>query len=306
MIEVYPKKLDGKPLYIDDNIDTKITVTGRVSRLTYLQRKNRENIIQILPNKQYLDKRTGEVKDRQFKAKTRQDNIKNARKSLQRLRDLINTNCLVLSHIAWITFTYAENMTDSKKLLSDFKIFNTLYRRKIGNYEYITAVEPQARGAWHIHAFFIFDYEPYLDYDLIRRVWGHGRVEVQYLRGDVDNLGAYLSAYLTNAELHDKAELQGYHNIDIVSCERTSKSYAKGQRIYMYPARMKIYRKSKNILQPTEEWTTAKEARKKVSLYELTFENYVEAEIKTKNGNYTNKIYTEYYNSSPRKNQEEN
>lgn len=304
MITVYPKALSGKPLYIDDNVDCKLTLTGRVSRLTYLQHKNRENIIKILPGKMYMDKRTGEVKDRQFKAKTRQDNIKNARKSLQRGRDLINTNCLNLSNIVWVTFTYSDNMTDDKHLYLDWKNFNDSYRRKVGGYEYIIAVEPQGRGAWHIHAFLIFDYQPYIDYDLIRNIWGHGRVEVQYLRGDVDNLGAYLSAYLTNAELHDIADSNGYHDLNIVECERNKKSYAKGQRIYMYPSHMKIFRYSRNIQKPKEEWITAKEAKEKVSSAKLTYEKYVEAEVKSKNGIYTNIVYTEYYNSSSRESQE--
>lgn len=295
MITVYPKLLAGKPLHIDNNVDCKITLTGRVSRLKYLQHRNFHNVIKLLPGKMYMDKRTGEVKERKFNAKTRQDNIKNARKSLQRGRDLINTNCINLNNIVWVTFTYAENMIDENQLYNDWKNFNDAYRRRIGIYEYIIAVEPQARGAWHIHAFLIFDYEPYIDYDLIRYVWGHGRVEVQYLRGDIDNLGAYLSAYLTNAELHDIAEFNGYHDINIVNCERNTKSYVKGQRIYMYPSNMKIFRASKNIKKPIEVWTTAEKARKKVSGDTLTYDKYVEAEIKTKHGDYTNIIYTEYY-----------
>lgn len=57
MITVYPKLLAGKPLHIDNNVDCKITLTGRVSRLKYLQHRNCHNVIKLLPGKMYMDKR---------------------------------------------------------------------------------------------------------------------------------------------------------------------------------------------------------------------------------------------------------
>ena len=41
-----------------------------------------------------------------------------------RLRDLLNTNIADPSHCRWVTLTYKENMTDPKRLYTDFDKFN--------------------------------------------------------------------------------------------------------------------------------------------------------------------------------------
>lgn len=245
-----------------------------------------------------MDDRTGEVKELISRAKTRKDNIKNVKSSLQNGRDIINANVTDLKKVAWVTFTYAENMTDNKKLWNDWKNFNRFYREIVGNYEYIVAVEPQRRGAWHIHAFLIFDHECYLDYNTIRNTWGKGRVEVQYMFGDVDNLGAYLSAYLCNLELDEKAKTLGYHDLNVVSCERTGHMYEKGQRLGMYPKNMKIFRRSRGIIKPEAEWIELREAeeRKNALGATKTFESYYEHELYSKSGTKTQIIYNQYFN----------
>lgn len=305
----YPKQLKGKSLMVDDDVEVRYTETGGIIRYSVQSFRCRQSYIKLLPHGQYMDRRTGEVKDRQFRAKSRQDNLKNVRKSMQEGRDLINANVRDLRHTAWVTFTYAQNMTDTKKLYNDWKNFNRDYRKIVGDYEYITAVEPQRRGAWHIHAFLIFPFEctRSIDYDLIRKTWGKGRVHVQYPEGNVDNLGAYMSAYLCNLDLAEKAESAGnHHDIDIVVCERTGKMYEKRQRLGMYPANTKIFRRSSGIVKPETKWVPIKEADKKIKALAATktFETYSEHEFEFASGQkHTQTIYTQYFNTAVRESQ---
>lgn len=294
----YPQKLQGESLTVTENTEVRYIRTGSIIRYSIQTGRNHENHIKRLGNGLYMDDRTGEVKELISRAKTRKDNIKNVKSSLQNGRDIINANVTDLKKVAWVTFTYAENMTDNKKLWNDWKNFNRFYREIVGNYEYIVAVEPQRRGAWHIHAFLIFDHECYLDYNTIRNTWGKGRVEVQYMFGDVDNLGAYLSAYLCNLELDEKAKTLGYHDLNVVSCERTGHMYEKGQRLGMYPKNMKIFRRSRGIIKPEAEWIELREAeeRKNALGATKTFESYYEHELYTKSGTKTQIIYNQYFN----------
>lgn len=294
----YPQKLQGESLTVTDNTEVRYTRTGSIIRYSIQTGRNRENHIKRLGNGLYMDDRTGEVKEIKFRAKTRKDNIKNVKASLQNGRDLINANITDLKKVAWVTFTYAENMTDTKKLYNDWNNFNRFYRKKVGNYEYIIAVEPQRRGAWHMHSFLIFENDVYLDYNVIRETWGKGRVEVQYMYGNVDNLGAYLSAYLCNLELDEKARTLGYHDLDVVKCDRTGHMYEKGQRLGMYPRNMKIFRKSKGIIKPESEWKELKDAEKEINALGATktFESYYERDLETKSGTKTQIIYNQYFN----------
>lgn len=302
----YPQKLEGRYLKVENDVQVRYTQTGSIIRYSVQSFRNRDNYIKLLSDRQYMDTRTGEVKDRKFIAKTRWDNIKNIRKSMQDGRDVINANVHDLARTVWVTFTYAENMQDEKKLYRDWDNFNRAYRKIVGNYEYIIAVEPQKRGAWHIHAFLIFDHEVMLDYRRIIHTWGKGRVEVQYMYGDVDNLGAYLSAYLCNLDLNEKAQTLGYHDLNVVACERTGKMYEKGQRLGMYPKGMKIFRRSKGVVKPETEWVEVVEAEKRIKALAATrtFETYSEHEIKTKTGTHTQIIYNQYFNINPREKQQ--
>lgn len=272
----------------------KTVQTGRILRIVQYERLRRESYIIKLPGKQYCYKKTGEVLPEKERAKSRAQNLRYVRQSMQRGRDMVNTNIRDLQKTIWVTFTYAENMTDSKKLYYDFMNFNKAYRQKVGKYRYIVAVEPQERGAWHMHVFMIFDEVPWIDYNEIIKTWGKGRVKVQRMYGDVDNLGAYVSAYLCNLPLQEKAITEGGHNLNIVK-DREGHMYEKSRRIYMYPAGMQIFRFSRGLVKPTEEFIDLAVAEKKASAGTLTFEKMAHTEIETEKGVYTNTYYSKYY-----------
>ena len=72
------------------------------------------------------------------------------------------------------------------------------------------------KGAWHIHLLLKAMNVKHLyipNDEIIAKLWGHGHTKTKRLN-DVDNIGAYLSAYLTNLE--DGGKGQGFIYILLV------------------------------------------------------------------------------------------
>lgn len=232
----------------------------------------------------YVDLRTGEVFDYE-RGDTRADSLQGIRRTLAHIRNLVNTNVTEPENVRWVTLTYAENMTDTKRLYRDYEKFwkKFLYwckRNGISKPEYINVIEPQGRGAWHCHVFFIWDEKaPYIpNNDVLQPMWGHGFTKIKALT-DVDNVGAYFSAYLADMPL-DEYEKLSCARLDVQSVEKEftnddgltkTKKFVKGGRLVLYPAKMNIVRKSSGIKVAVPESMTYDEARKKVSSAKLTY-----------------------------------
>lgn len=292
----------------------RIKEMGNVIELMYQEKRNSSNVIKKINSNQYIDTRTGEVKDF-VHIENRGQAINDVRKSLGRLRDYINTNVTDISKCKWVTLTYAENMTDAKKLYIDFDKFNKrmkYYLSKEGyKYEYIVAMEPQGRGAWHAHMLMIFDTKaPYIDNNAVMaKIWGHGFTKTNDLDGSVDNLGAYLTAYLGDMELQEGINAVGLDgifdrygdckydvsNVEIVEgSKKVSKAYIKGLRMVLYPPKFNIYRCSRGIKKPVISYDSEIRAQKKISAATLTFERTIK--LTDNDSDYSNTINYRYYN----------
>lgn len=149
--------------YIPVNAPTQIIQCGDIIECKSVEYRNRTSRIEKLDAETYRVKSTGEIK--KFKKGTsRKDAKATLAQSFQNLRNLINCNVTedTIDNVLWITLTYAENMTDTKRLYDDFRKFNQRLQyycqdNGIPEYQYITVVEPQARGAWHHHLLLIWD-----------------------------------------------------------------------------------------------------------------------------------------------------
>lgn len=178
------------------------------------------------------------------KSQTKGDNLDSVRKSFNRLKALINCNYESPESVRFVTLTYAENMTDNDRIRSDMRYFLRNMKRRFGSFEYIYVKEKQARGAWHMHCVFFFPGEaPYMpntpDDHPVRDAWGHGFVNVRAFSGDINNLGNYLCAYLTD----DAA---------------TSK---KGARLANYESNIRLYNCSRGVKRPVSYQVSYEEAR---------------------------------------------
>lgn len=290
-------KLDT-PIVLHDDSHVKLTEMGNITEIMYSDKRSYGGYITKIDKDYYIDNRTGEFKEIKHIDNRSQD-VSNVAKSLKSLRDIINTNVVDVSCCRWLTLTYADNMTDTNKLMRDFDNFNRRCRKIFGHYEYITASEPQARGAWHLHVLLIFNgTAPFMANDVVRKCWKQGFVNVRKL-DNVDNVGAYLTAYLGDMELSEAIE----NNLDTQSLKevettddngiKQTKRYVKGARLYMYPAGFHIYRCSKGIKKPTVSRVSYKKAKEKVSSAKLTFSKTVVLEDQVKD--FKNTISYEYY-----------
>ena len=195
--------------------------------------------IKKLNKKEYMVISTGEIKEYKQNNST-EKTIKNVKETFKKLRQLIRTNFTNdTKNQLFITLTYKENMTDVKKLMTDFdKFYKRLkYKFKEHKFEYIAVVEPQGRGAWHFHIMLksINQFNLYIDNKILEQIWGHGYTDVQRLKSD--DVGSYYVAYFTDLIQED---------------DKGNKKRLKGSRLSMYPKGFKFYRTSRGIEKPKE------------------------------------------------------
>lgn len=260
---------------IDENTLVKVKRMGNQTQLSHRWKVPIEMPIERISDTEYLVKKTGEIKEYK-KSKTRDEQIGHLRTTFKKLRELINTNFIGQPNEKFITLTYAENMQDVERLQRDFQIWMKSVRRKYGKCDYINVVEPQERGAWHCHVLIKF-YElenGYLDYDEFRKLWKYGYNKVKELN-DIDNIGAYLSAYLTDIEMTDETFEQATQDMDAIEIRTVefddgqSKKFIKGGRLHYYPSAMKLYRRSKGIKDPVVYVTIKKDFIESIDDMEL-------------------------------------
>lgn len=298
---------------------TKVKVTGNIISTTNFKHLKRScDIVKldkdhyIIPSEFYnsdrdefmfeIDTGTGELKldsemVHEFKhTENRFEGYKGLLQTFANLRDIINCNVTDVRNVHWCTLTYGENMTDTERLYNDFKTFWKRFKyycktHNLSRPEYISAVEPQGRGAWHIHLLILWASErPYIPHDDFWRLWSpegfenkRDFVKIQSLYKDgqaIDNVGAYLTTYLTDTLTTDDHKRQ------------------KHERLKLYPTGINVYRTSRNIRRPEVEYMSEKFAKEKVRSAKQTFEKRISLE--DKETGFSNEIIYRYYNTNPR------
>lgn len=303
-------KLPSELVEIQDNDKVKVKYCGNVIEVMYSEHTSKGGYITKVDKDHYIDNQTGELKQFDHNENRSQD-LQNVAKSMQQGRDIINTNVVNCDNCLWVTLTYRENQRNTKKVLKDFENFNARLRSQFGKYEYITCLEPQQRGAWHLHCILIFDHKaPFIENKIIADAWKQGFVNINKLTS-VDNVGAYLSAYLCDVEASEMSEtdiknIGKQHIIEKTIVDRTdgkekTKRFVKGARLYLYPSGTHIFRWSKGIKKPTVEYSEYKKAKEKVSSAKLTYSKVVL--LNDSDNEFNNTLKYEYYNSSiPKRN----
>ena len=293
----------------------KLTDMGNVKEIMYLQKKcNQPFGVKKISKDEYMVIATGEIKEYSNRSENRSEDKESLRKTFKHIRELINTNFTGSANELIFTITYKDNVTDTKRLYKDFDKFMKKLKYKYKKVEYINVVEPQGRGAWHCHILLKFPdvRKIYIPNKEIAEMWGQGFVKVKALRKDIDNIGAYLSAYLGDIELNneDIAELvydgaiKPGQAIEVKTVEvnGVKKKFIKGGRLHYYPPGMNIYRTSRGIKKPTVTYMMYENARKKVgSNLEPTYTSHTFIQDDT--GTIVNEIAYEQYNIKKAQNQ---
>jgi len=329
---------------INDDASVKVTVMNHIIEVVHIF--NESNILEdyrkinqhhyavvgsdtIIKKHKYVDETTGEdvllVTDEstgeliellEYKQhNNRSQNIAGLKRTMKKIRDLINNNFMGASNELMITLTYKlhENgapMNDVKKASKNFDLYLKRFRRKYPDLQYIAVLEPQASSAWHWHILCKFtDWEKrehvYIDNnEIIYPMWGHGWTRTQRI-DHIDNIGAYLGGYLASVEINDENKDEVFSavyksgvEINIEKKEvtdangiRATKKFVKGGRMHLYPSGTNIYRSSRGIIKPTSETMPYSEAKKIVGLKTPSFSRTI-AIIGT-----TNELEEKLYNT---------
>lgn len=206
----------------------------------------------VIKGHRYVVLETGEIKNMNQESEKRTDNLDSVRRTMKRLRRLIGAN-FVSNEInrkdqLWITLTYREdvNATDKNSpeiVYKDFKRFIRKLREKYNpTIEYIAVLEPQASGRWHLHVLMktMNNSKLYIPNSDIENLWGKGFTSTKRLKNS-DNVSAYVMAYVSNIEIDLKSSDKG---------KAISKKVIKGGRLSFYPKGIRIYRRSRNLVDP--------------------------------------------------------
>lgn len=275
-----------------------LTEMGHISEIQRMERQNQQQTIRKISKDEYVVLETGEIKEFNH-IENRSQSMNSLRQTFKKLRYLINNNFVGAKNELHMTLTYEENMTDTERLYADFKRFMMRLKRKYKgqSIDYLNVIEPQERGAWHCHLLIRFNDvgSIFIENKKIAEMWEQGFVTIRSL-AEVDNIGAYLSAYLSDVELTDETEPLAYTDgTEIVekTVEGQKKKFIKGGRLHMYPPSMKLYRKSRGIVPPTRKRMTYEDAKKAVGSaqphYSKTYDILTD--------DFKNTIHFEQYNS---------
>lgn len=295
------RPLELQEMGINPQSFVKVTTMNHIVEIQYLEKQNSTSFIRKLDSDHYTDIRTGEIKEIKH-TENRSQGENSLRKTFNRLRELINTNFVGSPNELFVTLTYRGELqtNDTKRIYEDFKNFMKRLKyayKKSTTIDYINVLEPHASGNFHMHVLLRFNDTDRIDYirnEYLRDMWGHGFVTIQSLKG-VDNIGAYLSAYLADIQVADDFTAKNSLT-EVIEKEvgGKKKRFVKGGRLVFYPTGVNIYRKSKGIKDAEKEKMTYKKAQKKVGSVKPHFKYGVEL-IDIEN-DFRNTLIKEQYN----------
>lgn len=220
--------------------------------------------IKKLSADEYMVEGTGEVRQYERKAETRDESLQSLRRTMARLRDIVNCNVTRdnTMNCLWLTLTYADRTVKGEegaaRVTHDWKTFAKRFgryceRRGIKAPEYLYIPEPHADGVFHIHGILKWSHKrPFVPNADMAELWGHGFTKTMGMSHN--NLGQYLACYLTDIPVNEmsEAELSDVKDTDIVTKEVNGKSkrFVKGGRLHYYPSGMNLIRHSRGIKMP--------------------------------------------------------
>lgn len=291
------RKLDENQTKISNDSLVSVTKMNHIVEVQYMEKRNNKAHIKKLNSDEYVYLETGEIREFE-KTVNRSEGINSLRKTFKRLRELINTNFEGLPNELFVTLTYRGELQtrDTERIYDDFRKFmqRLKYRFKgKSTIDYINVLEPHATGNFHIHALLRFNDLPsiYIENEELAKIWGNGFVTIQSLK-NVDNIGAYVSAYLADIEVDPN--IGDFPNLVEKKVNGIKKKYVKGARLIFYPTGVNIYRKSKGIIEPEKKMMKYKKVKKKLGNAHPNFKTGIV--MTDKDTDFQNVIIKEQYN----------
>lgn len=288
---------------IDDNLYVHARNMSGIVEIKYMEKKNNNCPIKVLNGNQYLIKSTGEICEFDKSGTDRAYSCKSLKRTFRNLRYLINNNFFGHKNELFITLTYGGkdrplvSFEGAKRFYTDFKVYIKGLRRDFGKIEFINVVEPHQDG--HLHAHVLLKFVDYPDIfikncDMQNVYWKHGFTKTSNLVG-VTNIGAYLSAYLSDVEVSDAVIhdcIKNGEKIDVK--EINGKKFVKGARLKYYPKKFNIYRRSRGIKEPEIIKGFSGQIKKEIGI--LGIEPDFSGRFDFCSDNFTNTIICEHFN----------
>ena len=255
-------KLEDEVLIAENSIVT-VTKMNHIVEVQHMEKKNTTNHIKKLDSDRYVELATGEIKEFQH-SETRADNTNSLRQTFKKLRYLINNNFEGRPNELFITLTYAIQTRDHIQIGKDYDNFLKRLKRKYKDRTTVDAIrvlEPHASGNFHLHVLLRFNdvQSIYIPNQELADIWSNGFVSIQSLK-DVDNIGAYVSAYLSDIELPEGVTT----DLEVIEKEvqGQKKKFVKGARLIFYPTGVNIFTKTKGIEYPKRKDMAYKDIKK--------------------------------------------
>ena len=242
---------------------------GNNTTVTTTSYYNSRGVIAKLPNGNYLNRRTGEVKPYQIhEHRSRLFNLNSVKRAMLQLRYIIESNFFGDKNELFISLTYSKPQTDTKRLKKDWANFvKKLYRKYTdSNLKYIVIFEPQGKlvdekPCFHIH--FLLKGLVNMDKKILYNLWPQGFVDIKsihYFDNDdhkvdenPENIAAYVTSYAVNLNTqfvdHNVAKIMQENKIEIITTS-SNKQIAKGARLLFYPRYFRFYACSSNVKMP--------------------------------------------------------
>ena len=242
---------------------------GNNTTVTTTSYYNSRGVIAKLPNGNYLNRRTGEVKPYQIhEHRSRLFNLNSVKRAMLQLRYIIESNFFGDKNELFISLTYSHPQTNTKRLKKDWANFvKKLYRKYTdSNLKYIAIFEPQGKlvddkPCFHIH--FLLKGLVNMDKKILYKLWPQGFVDIKsihYFDNDdhkvdenPENIAAYVTSYAVNLNTqfvdHNVAEIMKENKIEIITTS-SNKQIAKGARLLFYPRYFRFYSCSSNVKMP--------------------------------------------------------
>lgn len=206
---------------------------------------------------------------------TAEHNQNSAKRAIRKFKNLVLTNAPHNRFRRHIILNYSGFMSNWNRVDKDFNRFiRQLQQETNQHFSYLYIVEPDDLGRWHIHLILIADDSKIsLSKATVAKCWQHGPLDMQ--------------------SIYDLYGLVQYFNISfrqVEEGEEMTKAQKKGSRVHFYPPNARIYRRSRDIVDPTIQKMTygkALELLKGFSLfaawtmYVLNEENYQIAHFQT-------------------------
>ncbi|WP_436644932.1 rolling circle replication-associated protein, partial [Latilactobacillus sakei] len=248
-----------------------------------MEKMNHTVAIKKLSDAEYVVLETGEIKPFEH-TENRSEGLQSLYRTFKTLRYLINNNFVGNPNELFVTLTFAKNadgwrpsVNDTEYLRKCYKKFIRLIKKKYGKVEFIRVLEPHADGHAHFHALLRFDDygKIFIANEELNELWGQGFVKVNSLK-NVDNIGAYVSAYLADLDMTPQA-VEMYKDLGRENeiTDKKGKKFIKGGRMKYYPTGVQIYNKSKAIKMPERTVMKYQEAQKKAGSGKPTYEKEI-------------------------------